>query len=340
MLSDLTYIPFFESWAQGLSQLLKKLERLETPRVDGAGGRIAASTFLHADVLQDRKETLYSNVVPVLQTPEVVHRFRLSRPISKVEAQELEDTWPHYLLRSANGAPEPWYAFAFEPAPELGIPDLKAYKEGGAVWDEVDEIHGMPSWQIVKPLLRKALHVGCLRRGLMFSDRRTYLFFPEGLLEQDKLRFRSYTGRRTYTQVTGLRKFRGRDSFRYNLGFTFDILWLPGAHLIAKVRVRLRIVDVEGNPLPTVSALARRKAITRTWFNHQLLTRHLAIFAFLADGRETMTFGDVARLKLAATPLTFTAEVGIDETALPKGRQLFRYRTDDDEESEGELDDE
>ncbi|MBI4539883.1 MAG: toll/interleukin-1 receptor domain-containing protein [Gemmatimonadetes bacterium] len=340
MLSDLTYIPFFESWARGLGQLLKKLGRLNAPKSAVDGPRVAASTFLRDDVLQDTEETLYSNLVPVLEAPDVVHRFHLSRAVSLLEARQLEHAWPHYLLESADGLRKRWYAFAFEPPPELGIPNLRAYKAGGAVWNEVEEIHGMPSWQIVKPLLRKTLHVGCLRRGLLLSDQPSYLFFPNGLLNDDKIWFRSYTGRKTYTQVTGLRRFRGRDQFRYHLGFTFDILRLPGAQLVAKVRVRLRITDDKGNLLPAVSALARRKAITRTWFNHELLTRQLAVLSFLGDGDQVATFGTVAPVKLATTPITLTTQVGINEGALPKGRRLFRYRKDDDEEPAPELDDE
>ncbi|MDN5863937.1 MAG: toll/interleukin-1 receptor domain-containing protein [Gammaproteobacteria bacterium] len=46
MVSDITYIPFHESWSTGLRQLLKKLEKISTPQNLVNGGQVASTALL------------------------------------------------------------------------------------------------------------------------------------------------------------------------------------------------------------------------------------------------------------------------------------------------------
>ncbi len=336
MLSDLTYVPFFPSWARGLSQLLKKLQKVDAPRFEGDGRAIAASQFLPDDVLTSEPEVLYSNLVPVAQSPEVIHRFRWNRHLSAPEKQALDDAWPNYATERQDGLHRRMYSYAFEPPPTPLLENFVTYKEGGAVWRQSDEIDGISCWQIARPLLTKTLVRAMRQRGLEVTDGRWQdVYFPSGLLDKDTIRYRSYTGRKVPLQVAGERTFQGKDRFRYNLGFQMDFVRLSGGEIAAKFRTRLKITDTESKPLDSpITANARRKSITRTWHNDDLLKRELAILSFLAHGSDMIDLG--SGLFLHATPRTETAPFGIDESGLPKGRQPFRRRRDNDDDHDEE----
>lgn len=318
MLSDLTYIPFDKSWAHGLKQLLKKLSQLQAPRSVEDGGSIAASKFLHDNLIISESESLFSNVVPVSHVPEVIRCYRMSRHFSDLEAWEASSQWPHYALKTRA------LIFSFErPSHAVRFHNLTFHQEGAWVWNEVDDLNGIDPWQVTKPLLRRTLLIACMRLGLKLSEREDYIYFPIGLVPDEKIRFISYTGKAVRNQVTGIRKFRGKDTFRYHLGFTFDPLRLPGGQLVVKVRIRLRITDLNGEILSTISAVARRKFITRTWFNHELLSRQQAILTFLAQGNDRIQLGTEFPIVLDAHPITLAAPLRIDEEALPKGQPMF-----------------
>ena len=56
MTSDITFIPFSESWAAGLTQLLKKLARVDAPKQVADGRQIAANAYLPTDTLSHEPE--------------------------------------------------------------------------------------------------------------------------------------------------------------------------------------------------------------------------------------------------------------------------------------------
>ena len=324
MLSDLTYIPFDKSWAQGLKQLLTKLAQLQAPRPVKDGGGIAASKFLHDDLIISESESLFSNAVPVSNVPTVIRCYRLSRHLSDLEALEASIQWPHYVLRTKALGESETRVFAFEhPSHAVQFHNLTFHQEGAWVWKDVDDVRGLDSWQVTKPLLRRTLLVACMRLGLKLSEREDYLYFPTGLVSNERIRFRSYTGKIVHNQVTGIRTFRGKDTFRYHLGFTLHPLLLPGQQLVVKLGIRLRITDLNGDILSKISALARRKSITRTWFNHEILSRQQAILTFLAQGNNTIQCGTEFPIVIDVEPITLSASLRIDEDTLPEGRPMF-----------------
>ena len=336
MLSDLTYIPFDKSWDQGLKQLLKKLDQLRAPKPVENGGVIGASQFLHDDLLKSESECLFSNVVPFSIVPEVIRCYRVSRHLSDREASEVSIQWPYYALNVREQHGSRTLIFTFERLPHVTeFHNLTFHQEGVWVWKEVDDMRGLNPWQVTRPLLRETLVVACMRRGLKLSEREDYLYFPTGLVPGEKVRFRSYTGKTVHNQVTGIRRFRGKDTFRYHLGFTFHPLYLPGGQLVAKIGIRLRIADLNGDVLSNTSALARRKAITRTWFNHEILSRQQAILTFLAQDNSSIECGAEFPIVLDVEPITLSAPLRIDEEALPEGQPMFLPSRKDPEQQDG-----
>src|ERR1019366_314774 len=75
MTSDLTFIPFDESWAVGFAALLKKLRAINAPRpVAGTGLQQIANWYQAQDLPDTRDELLLSNRLEVTGIPSTVHR--------------------------------------------------------------------------------------------------------------------------------------------------------------------------------------------------------------------------------------------------------------------------
>jgi hypothetical protein len=81
MTSDITFVPFYEGWAKGLQQLLRKLASINTPRPLADGREIAIETFLPADVLLRVPEQLTTNCLPFTHIPEELLHFAINPPL-------------------------------------------------------------------------------------------------------------------------------------------------------------------------------------------------------------------------------------------------------------------
>ena len=114
---------------------------------------------------------------------------------------------------------------------------------------------------------------------------------------------------------------------------TFDICTdLPG-HYLARFRIRLHITDCDGTSLPAVAANARRRRMTRGWYNEEWLARHLALLTFIADGREVIKMSERGSLVLSSSLIGLRAPFGINETAIPKGIPFMKLSDGRDEEN-------
>jgi TIR domain-containing protein len=60
MVTDLTYVPFHHGWAAGLSQLLEKLAKANSPRPLPNGREVAIRSFLPQDVVSPKPEVCSS----------------------------------------------------------------------------------------------------------------------------------------------------------------------------------------------------------------------------------------------------------------------------------------
>jgi hypothetical protein len=258
MTSDLTFIPFHRSWAVGLQQLLKKLDSINAPRPLKNGAQIAVDTFLPVDVLTQTSEPLYSNCLKFQKIPAVIKRFRFERELTEKQKETLSLRWAFYWL-------DPMTVLAFQNPPTLGK-EVNVVNDGGALWEERVRLDGITTTNIVSSLLYKSLCVKCLSKGLQLSpDRR--LYFPQGVLEKDKMTFLGYDGNKTWVLVTGERSAWSREKirvkYRYHLSPEISVRQNFLDPFIAQLRIRLHLTDSGGQLLPHRSALARRKRICK-----------------------------------------------------------------------------
>lgn len=287
-MSDINFIPF-QSWSAGLAQLLKKLESINTPRPLGERGRdIAVETFLPKNVLRDDEETLYSNCLRVSVLPKMILRFRLSRRLAQFETRALEQEWAFVKKNDAE-------VLAFT-SPNREVlnkcaAECKAEEIDRIAWMGVSTVHEIRTTHLISSLVKKSLLVKCAERGLIWNDEGTAAFFPEGLLPKDAISFRNYKGNATHVGVLGERAF-GKGRFRYRLGISFWVRSNMLDALVVETKVQLKITDPSKEGLTAHGANARRKKVTKSWWNHEWLSRQLALVAFLRGTDENITIGE------------------------------------------------
>ena len=297
MQSDLTFVPFHQSWHEGMTALLKKLEAIDAPR-PLAGSTAVSEWFGARTRLASKAERLSSNLFEVRQLPGEIFCVAGIKDESGIPAG-----WPAYWEN--DGA---WL---------LEIPDSLAFDVVQAY--ALDLEHLRPddlAWRALANLLRQYLRRRCVELGLV-ENTIGQLYFPHGLLLGDRLPFTHHTGKQASLQVVGFKTFRaGLKSIRNQHHLVVELL--PrldryGAPVI-ELRVRVYVTDLGGNALPPKVANRRRKRIAKSWFNHQWWSRYAAVGRWFAQG------GELIDLAITSTPILISGEpvvlpiaVGIDE---------------------------
>ena len=327
MLSDLSYISF-TNWAEGLQQLLKRLRSLDAPRpIVEQGKQFAAEIFLPSEVLLHQPETLYTNCLRFERIPSMLRFFRFTRQPTPAELDTLSNTWAFYPLDEVR-------VFAFEAPDRLPRGSLELLRE--SPWREVQEVEGVVTINIISNLLRQSLICKLISKGLRRDPESGLIYFPPGAVKNNRIFFINERGRSVPLQTVGVRKFQG-GPYRYHLAPTFRVRQDVESSFVAQLKVRLFLTDVKGNRLDAASALVRRKALTRNWFNHQWLSRQLAICAYLSEGREKIAVGQSTTdpIVLEAMPIHGDVPISINERYLaPLRKTLLPSQEDLDEDEE------
>ncbi len=314
MTSDITFIPFYDGWAKGLQQLLRKLASINAPRPLADGRRIAIDTFLPADVLVQTPEPVFTNCLPFIHIPDVLLRFTLNPPLDRGETRAFSLDWPHYFVSGREVV-----AFHSPPASvsEPGrIPPIEPLR-----WRDAFEISGIRTPDLISSLLKKALRHRAAAKRLLPSPDGLVLYLPVGLIDGHRLEFDLPDGRSTYIQYTGERTYWRRGEhrpYRYHLAVSFRVRQdLRSGHL-AQLLPTLYFTDPAGTPLPATTAASRRKHLTRNWWNYEWLSRHLALASFLAERTDVIRISGAGNdaVEVSSRFLALTAPIGINEAAL------------------------
>ena len=308
----LKFIPFQHNWAEGLKQLLEKLESIDCPRSLPNGKRIAAETFLGNDVRSDEKETLFSNCLRILQVPQVIHRFIIPRDIPKERLDTLRFEWSYRMV-------DPHRFLSFHKPPDSIIKEYRVIEKGGSFWPEVKEIDGIWSFNLASELIRKSLIVRCHQKGLQYCPTAGLLYFPPNLLKNNRLTFtRPDDNSKTYVLANSERKHGSGGKYLYSLAPDFFVRQDLLNDFTVLIRIRVRLSDTTGKPLKGHRTIvSRRKNLCKNWWNKEWFNRTLAVGQFLADdGKITIGESQDAQIIIDATPFCINAPVGINEEGL------------------------
>ena len=334
----LKFIPFQYNWAEGLKQLLKKLESIDCPRVLPHGRRVAAKAFLGNDVRSDEKETLFSNCLQVQQIPQVIYRFKVPRQISKKELDKLRFEWSYREVDS--------YTFlSFHKPPASASKEYKLIEKGGALWvaPKIEKIHGIWIPNLVSELIRKALIVKCHQKGLKYCSETEQLYFPRDPDKSNRISFTQPDGKKSNIATNGKRKHSSGNEYLHSLAPDFFVRQDLFDDFTVLVRIRVHLSDIEGKPLKGHRMIvSRRKHLCKSWWNKDWFNRTLAVNQFLADeGKITIGESRDTQIIIDATPFCINAPVGINEEGLDElSRERSELIRNYDEFSDGDIGDE
>ena len=311
MVSDLTFIPFHLSWAEGLAQLLKQLEESNAPKGCANGRSAAASWFEAKNIVVPKEERLWSNVAEVTELPTDIYRYEMEEIIPDEERPKLLGVWPHFAER------EICWSFV---RPSQDLIERYRLKDRGRITDwKSARSTDVSVRQVAVRVFNQSLRSHCLARGLKITPDGGLCYFPEGLLANNRLTFLSYDNGTTWVKTVGVRNFKTvtcKEACRYHLA-PYMRIWLDHEFgSLLQLRVRLFLTTLDGVPIEKKAALRRRKRICRAWWNYEWLSRTIAILQFLGGDAPTIQIGtnEPQRMVISKQPLPVQIGWGIDES--------------------------
>ena len=302
-------ISFKDNWADGLKQLLEKLESIDCPRLLPNGKRIVAEAFLGNDVRSDEIEIIFSNCLRIHQIPDVIYRYITPVRIQTERLEKLSFEWSFRNVDSQR-------FLSFQKPPESIMTEYKLTQKGGSLWADVERIDGISTYNLASELIRKAIIVKCFQKGLKYCPETKQIFFPLDIVEKNRLKFiRPDSGLETYVLTNGKRKHPSGGNFLYSLAPSFYVRHDFFDHFTVLVRIRVRLSDEGGKVFSTKRTIdSRRKYLCKMWWNKQWLNRTIAVSQFLADD-DMITIGEHPneQIIIDKNPLTLDAPIGINE---------------------------
>jgi hypothetical protein len=309
MYSDLTFIPF-NNWKDGLRMLLKNIEAAGTPKADSPVS--VASLLQKQSCLVETPETLWSNLVPIKQIPAKLYRCEHEVAMDALSAQEAESVWPHFRENYS-------VCWSFQSPPEYLVDRYKFSQRGTC--DDWRSATGpdINFYNLGKKVTNSTLFHRLLSAGLRYDAKNDYTYVPNEA-KFKRLTFLTTTGS-GWIKPVGQRSFRagnGRASIRYHLSPVLRA-WLDfGGRDYVQIRTRLYLTELDGTPISSSRMQTRRKAICRSWWNHEWLSRIFATLQLMSSPEQYIRIGDIPeeQLVLERFPLTLTADRTLLETLL------------------------
>lgn len=330
MTNDITFIPFSESWAEGLRQLLKKLQTINAPQPLERGKQIAIETFIPGPLLASIPEYIRSNLLPLLAIPQMIKKVSLVSPILKIERAIASKVWAHWFVSD-----QIFLSFHNPPTQAFEHSRIRSIEEFESIRQV--ELCGIPMGNLHSSLIDKSLRVKCLQKGLRQTPDYKTFYFPDGLVQGNKLIFESYTGKAAWILTTGQRSYRKAgvpQKYVYHLGLKFRVRKDIGSVYYVQLVPTVHFSDLAGNALPDRSAASRRKQISRAWRNHQWFMRFLALSSFLADGSAEIVIGDASEypLRISGQSVMLHSPTSIDESAVDDASPYTSFEDEEPEE--------
>jgi hypothetical protein len=312
-----TYIPFSKGWAGGFAQLLAKLAKVDSPRALSEG-RQAVVSWLYAqqNFVEGKQERLWSNILPIVKFPKELRRYYVTNIPDAVK-----DNWPTYK-KSRD------VVWAFGP-PGKEAP-LNSRLTRTANWTTELEADDLDTFSIASGLLREAIRNYCVRKGMRFSEDGKEIYFPFGLLQDDKLTYKRFDGKTVFVKAVGRKTIRRRTGESqvswYHIAPVFQPLLNRFGDPCYQINFRLVWTDREGVEEKVPTGRRRLK-----WYNYQWLARTFALISWLTDGKDSQDIlaGDDFAVSISGRLLELLSQQHINEDSLggtPEG--------DDDENEE------
>lgn len=351
---DLNMIRFDGTWAAGLTQLLKLLEREGAPR--SASANAACVTEWYRRSLDRTRQVVVSNDRYLsnwfrLRLPNRLRFHRYRGPADQLGALATSFTAPHRVHGNYLATFAPGHEVEGDLGPGWDSAQAAEVKTESFIrnGDEGLGIESRDAANIVSDLVRQAWENEMRRQGL-----RSYVlasgipawFFPNGHLEKNRGYFKALGGRRTYRQLVGLKSKKAADGTRRPDGYWhYAISASPQLLPFPRIVLRHHVLFTDDGERPWANAGRMHKArrsVCKQWWNREWRDRLLAVCAELGKGAIELGLpaGEGQVMQLAMVPMSFVSpwtyfedgETGLDETS---DIELVEEQDDEEEDDDG-----
>jgi hypothetical protein len=306
----LNFIDFSNGWGDGLENLLNRLKKLNIPMPLVNGMSVAARAFYEDDVILEEEEDVYLNSFDVLEVPKVIQRFKSNVDIDYKTSIYIQQVWAHRRVDNKT------FLSFFTPPQELSQ-QYEFIPSGGGSTIDTKTLDGIYMKNLVAELLKKSLYVKCIEKGMQYCTDTNMYYFPKELIPANRLTYSRPNGSNTWVNIVGERKYwsPGKEEYyRYHLAPVFYVSQRLYANYVVMLRVRVRMTDIEGIPLPSKKALSRRKDLTNDWWNKEWVDRFFAIAHFLSeDGEIVIGTKKHEQVRISAVPTKLSSPKSINE---------------------------
>jgi hypothetical protein len=313
---QLNAIDFSKGWGAKLSDLIDTLARAGVPRVvtdlTAEFDRWRAAS-VRSDVIVERgEEPLLTSILPILRLPEEISFYEYQGENRKfeeaVKGLPHPIAWHNRLLVSFAAAHE-----IQEHLPAEFTVVLRANAPFSAFLDGMltDPIgpHRRDANNWAVRMLRESFEKHLADRGLLRYEASagSVMFFPRGLLPENRVTYTNAKGRGTYKQVVGHSKVLNA---HWHLGMR-AVIRLDDA---PSVRLRPFVVFTRDGikPLEDGDEMTKlRRRFCKSWFNHVWRPLFQAFYEFFGDRADTVRieFGDRRSWAVAGEGLKLIGEM-------------------------------
>lgn len=324
----LNSIDFSSGWTAGLARLLEKLETDKVPKDERFNPSTVASWWRDQQQrqsgVQTITETCASNWFKVGDLPETIYLHSLDGAF-KGEEKELPIGIPNYRYKSG------FFCFEASTPASTRLHDehgktitntqalpLREFQRWGHSQLKIDKSEAR---NIVTNLLRRAFEMRCLVAGLkeysLAGDARCY-YFPERMLEGEKVHYQHLDGHKAYRQMTGRQTLPPRDGQPrcriWHFAVQAKLIRWPEMAFAVTAHV---VFSEEGELIKSKARQhsARRKQC-KTWYNNTWLDRLLAAMFHLHDPDSTLFIslpcGSDVGFSAQTKPLLFESPIVYD----------------------------
>lgn len=312
----LNAIDFTTGWGGKLADLVNTLAKADVPR---AVTDLSAEfdrwrqASVRSDVIVERgEEPLLTSIMPIARLPDEISFYEYEGENKKFE-QALE-TVPHphamhnRLLVSFAAAHEIQAHLPPEMTVSLrGTASFSTFLEGKLTDPVGPQRRDANSWAV--RMLRESFEAHLASRGLLPypASAGTVMFFPKGLLIDDRVYYMNAKGKRTYKQVVG-------ESKRLNAHWHLGMRAIVRLGEAPTLRLRPYVVFTRDGKTPLQDAgemTKLRRRFCKSWFNHVWRPLWQAFFEFFGAGSESVliALGEHRSWTVAGDGLKLTAEM-------------------------------
>jgi hypothetical protein len=326
-LADLNCVRFDENWADGLSQLLKLLEREGAPKSSAAGAS-AVTAWYRRSIDPKRRvvvanERCHSNWFR-MRMPRLLHFHRFAGDADRVPSLATDLKLPS----RAHGSYLATFASLHDVQERLG--PLNRFAETVSVettkfiekGNEQLAIAWFDAGNIVHDLVRRAWDATMDARGLgthVLASGLPARFFSNGTLQKNRAYFLAQGGRRAYRQLVGNKSKRTPDGEKEPDGFWhYALSASPQLVPFPRLVLRHHVIFTDDGKTPWEKGDRMHKArrsVCKQWWNREWRDRLFAFAAELSQGEKELALPVSATdsIALSMVPMSFISPWGYFE---------------------------